>query len=753
MAELDIRPGCAQVASAVVLVGILAGSLPPAALAQTAATTGDETIEEIVVTGSRLIRRDFVAPSPILTIEREALEFSGQGTLETVLNQMPQVTPGMVRTTNNGSDGTAQVNLRGLGSGRTLVMLNGRRVAPSGIGTAVDINNLPQVLIERVEVITGGATTVYGSDAVAGVVNFITRDDFDGFGFDVSGYTTEKGDSNIYDFNATYGHNFANGRGNITLFAGYYDREETFADARELSSVAWLDTWEGELVQGGSPSVPEGAVSFPRVDFGNGPAQVIFDADGDPREFIFPDDRYNYAPANYLQTPLTRYAGGLFFNYGLSSRAEAYAEAAFARNEHRSVLAPVPVFGFFLFNTDNPVMTPATRQLFADNYVPEGPNLVSADIRRRLEELGPRITENNHDYLRILAGVRGDIWTDWDFDAWITYTDADESILQLNDASQSRFQQGVLVDPVTGQCFDPSNGCVPINWFGRGNLSPEAVEFIRLPPLEDVTSRTQLLASAFVRGRLFDTWAGGVQSAFGIEWRSDDGSYKADDYLFTGDTLGYLPSSPVNGKETVYEAYAEMLIPLAEDAAFADYLGLEIGGRHSEYDHAGGVDTWKAGLDWQPIASLRFRSMLQHSVRAPNLYEAFEEQRMNDDVFAELPQDDPCSAVSDPVGAGNVEKCIATGLPADQIGIFDATPLTTIFISGGNPDLEPEVADTLTAGFILTPQALPNVQIAIDYFDIEIDGEIADLAAADACFDPANVNNLFCDSIKRDPIT
>ena len=201
-------------------------------------------VEEIIVTGSRLRRRDFQAPSPITSVDKDQLQNSGQPNIEAALNQMPQVLPGINRSTNNGSNGTAEINLRGLGSQRTLVMLNGRRLSPSGIGTAVDINNLPQALIDRVEIITGGATTVYGSDAVSGVVNFITRKDFDGFGVDASAYMTERGDSNSYDINLTYGHNFSNGRGNITVFASYLDREELFADQRELTSVPWFDDWD-----------------------------------------------------------------------------------------------------------------------------------------------------------------------------------------------------------------------------------------------------------------------------------------------------------------------------------------------------------------------------------------------------------------------------------------------------------------------------------------------------------------------------
>jgi iron complex outermembrane receptor protein len=711
-------------------------------------------VDEVIVTGSRLRRRDFNAPSPVTSIGKDQLLNSGQPTLESALNKMPQVLPGINRSTNNGSNGTAEINLRGLGAHRTLVMLNGRRLSPSGIGTAVDINNLPQALIDRVEIITGGATTVYGSDAVSGVVNFITRNDFDGFGLDASAYMTEQGDSNAYDISLTYGHNFSSGRGNITVFASYLDREELLADARKLTSVPWFDDWDnGELFQGGSSRVPQGAVFFPEVDFGNGPAGAVFDTDGNPREFIDPNDRYNWAPWNYIQTPLERHSAGLFLNYDLTDRTELYMEAAFTRNQHRAVLAPTPAGGFFVFNTDNPIMTPATQQMFADNYIPVGPNMVTAWISRRLEEFGPRIIENKKDYLRIVTGLRGDIWSDWEFDAWVTYTEGDEPELLHNDGSASRLQQGMLVDPVTGQCFDPSNGCVPVNWFGAGNLSPEAVDFIRIAPFQNETSREQLLASAFVRGRLFDTWDGPVESAFGIEWRRDDGSYSADETLFSGDTLAFFPDASVVGSEDVFEAYGELLIPLADTRPFADYLALEIGGRYSDYEHAGSVNTWKAGIDWRPISGLRFRGMYQRSVRAPNLLEAFQEQGLDRKTFASDPEDDPCSAVSDPVAAGNVDKCIATGLPQSQIGIYNAAPLDADYLFGGNPDLEPEEAETLTIGLVIAPESLPNFQISVDYFDLQVDGGIGDLDAKGACFDSANTGGLYCNLITRDQIS
>ncbi|MGB5336193.1 MAG: TonB-dependent receptor, partial [Woeseiaceae bacterium] len=325
--------------------------------------------------------------------------------------------------------------------------------------------------------------------------------------------------------------------------------------------------------------------------------------------------------------------------------------------------------------------------------------------------------------------------------------------LLLNGASAANLQQGLFVDPASEQCFDPSNGCAPLNIWGAGNISSAGVEFLRLPELINATSRDQKVVSGFMRGALFDNWAGTVDMAVGAEWRSDKGSFAADEALFSGDALGYRGSAGVNGEESVFEVFAEAVVPLAVDATFADYLGLELGARYSDYDNAGSVDTYKIGTEWQPFEGLRFRAMFQHSVRAPNLAEAFQERFV--ETFAYVagdPSEDPCSLSADPVGNGFVDACVATGLPVSQIGIFEATVgIPTNFVRGGNPSLVPEEADTFTAGTVVTFGASGYWQLSVDYFDLEIENTIGDLEATVTCFDRANTENLFCDSFTRDP--
>lgn len=715
------------------------------------AASEDDLIEEVIVIGSRIKRRDLSSPSPITTISSDDLEYSGTATVEELLNQLPQAVPGFGRVGNNPGNGTAQINLRGFGPGRTLVLLNGRRVAASGVGSAVDLNNLPQALISRIEMITGGASTVYGSDAVAGAVNFVTKKDFDGIAVDAHASITEKGDSEIYGANLAYGHEFADGRGNISAYFNYYERKPLLAAERESEAVPYDEDWDtGELFETGSYAIPEGLIAWPLAIIDGELSNVMFNADGTPRAFIDPDDVYNYAPDNYLQIPLTRYAGGIFADYELGSGFEGYLELSYARNEATQQLAPVPAGDWVTVNLDNPLLVPETAQLFSDFFM-VAPNTAVFRMRRRMNELGPRIIVQERDYWRALAGLRGELGGGWDFDAWFTYSRNEELENLLNDGSRARMQQALLVDP-GGACYDPTGGCVGADLFGPGRLSEEAAAFIRYEPLQNTTERTQLLASAVVTGSPLEIWAGPIDMAFGAEWRSDEARFKADDALFTFDTLGYRGDSPVEGTEKVYEFYSEAVVPLASDQPWARELSLELGGRYSVYDHAGGVWTYKAGGEWQPFVGLRLRAMYQRSVRAPNNLELFQEQ------YSEFyswvgnnSSNDPCSASNDPVGNGNAEKCVIQGLDVGQVDIFEATPFyPTEFIRGGNADLRPEKANTWTIGAVITPTQLPGLNLTIDYYNMKLRGSIGEINIAQVCFDPANAGNTFCDQITRD---
>jgi iron complex outermembrane receptor protein len=239
--------------------------------------------------------------------------------------------------------------------------------------------------------------------------------------------------------------------------------------------------------------------------------------------------------------------------------------------------------------------------------------------------------------------------------------------------------------------------------------------------------------------------------AFGAEWRQDKGLFTADEALFTGDSLGYSGDSPVSGTESVYEFYTEALVPLIDSDNTGHYLGLELGVRYSDYKNAGPAWTYKAGLEWQPINSLRFRTMFQHSVRAPNNEELFKEQFTRPSVAISDDRFDPCSASQDPAASGITEKCLLQGLSSGQIGVFEAEPFYPVdFVLGGNPSLVPEDSDTLTIGVVITPAAIPALTMAFDYFDLEVSNTIGDISAFEICFDPLNSGNAFCENLSRD---
>jgi outer membrane receptor protein involved in Fe transport len=717
-----------------------------------AVDTDDAVIEQIIVTGSRIQRRDLDSPSPISTIDRATIESSAQATLEELLNQMPQLTPDYGRTSNNPGNGAAQLNLRGLGPGRSLIMLNSRRVAPSGVGSAVDVNNIPQALIERVEIITGGASTVYGSDALAGVINFITRDDYEGFSLESSYGISEHGDGGFTDINLAYGTSIAGGRGNLTVFGGYYERESLHASARAFTDVPIEEDREtGELFEGGSPITPNGVISAPPIDWGLGPAGTTWDANGIPRVFEDKDDLYNFAGANYLQVPLQRVSAGIFAQLDVGETSEIYLESALTNNKAATELAPTPAWDITIVNIDNPLLTPETQQLFADNFQVV-PGIAGFFMLRRLAELGPRRTENEREYWRTVAGVRGELGREWNYDAWVTYTKSDENELLIGDASRTRYLQGLLVPPSTGQCYDPSNGCVPLDIFGPGRISPEGVEFLRFGPLPNVTERVQQLASFYVTGPISETYAGPIEVAMGAEWRSDEAHFQSDEALLTGDTLGFRGSAPVNGTESVSEAYVEALIPLYQSANGESRVGLELGGRISRYDFAGTVGTHKLGLTWRASESLRFRAMYQRSVRAPNNHELFQEQFIEPGFFfTDDPSEDACSASQNPVESGHADRCLIQGLSADQLGVFEALRFYPAdWTYGGNTDLRPEVGETFTAGLVFTPLAFEQWSLAVDFYEIGIRDGIGIIAPRDICFDLGNTSNVYCDKIQRD---
>jgi iron complex outermembrane receptor protein len=761
----------------------------------------DQTIQEVVVTGSRIASPNLETTSPVTQVTAADIAVQGVTRVEDLINQLPQAFAAQNATVANGSTGTATVNLRGLGSPRTLVLVDGRRMPYGGVSSAsvaADLNQIPAAMVERVEVLTGGASAAYGSDAIGGVVNFIMKKDFEGVQIDAmvgayqhkndfggQGQTNLRGviagraatnptafalpDDNVTDgesreFNILMGVSTEDGRGNITAYAGVRDNKKVLQRDRDYSACS-LDTNPTESFEcGGSATSFPGYFYFP---------SSVPNPDQDPedenddfikaftidpnlgfRPFNADTDLYNFGPTNHYQRPDRRYTLGAFGHYELSEAADVYTQLMFT--DYESVAQIAPGGNFFDSNTincDNPLLSPQQLALVGEDcgtLDDDGNEITSVPlyIARRNVEGGGRQQRFENVSFRALLGIRGQISEAWDYDVSAQYSAliADQSANNYFHKTRLTRSLEVRVDdrvdaqgnPVnaatfgTNQCqafldgTDPN--CVPWNPFVLGGVTPEALGYLQVPGLQQGKIEQEVY-QAVVTG---DLGVYGIQSpaasesikvAFGIEQRYDRLSNVTDDptsqFLLSG-TGG--PTIGIDGSTEVLDLFTEIRLPLVQDAAFADQLGMELAYRHSDYDPIT-TDTYKVGLDWAPIQDVRFRASYQRAVRAPNVVELFTSQGFN---LFDLPGD-PCGAkLAGTVGAASDAACLATGVPASALRTagLDSPAGQYNFLQGAaTPDsgLVPEKSDTYTYGVILQPSFLPKLAMSVDYFDIEIE--------------------------------
>ena len=718
-----------------------------AGLSTAHAQTADED-GEIVVTGTRIPRPDLSSASPVASFTAEEIAAHGVLQAEDFLNTLPQVSPDLARTGNNPGDGVARVNLRGLGANRTLTLLNGRRLAPSGVEGAADLNSLPTALIDRIEVVTGGASAVYGSDAIAGAVNFITRTDFEGAELTTQFDTYGAGDGDVFSASAAWGGFGFDRRAHILLYLDYVDRRPVMQGDRAFSSVSFSEDGAGNLFPGGSGTNPNGTIAPTPVGGVLVPARA-FNADGSLRPIDIALDFYNFAPDNYLQIPLERWSGGAFARWEFTPDLEASLELMYSAPRSARQLAPTP----FTQIIDVPIAAdffpPSTQTHLATYFDPDNDGIARFRFARRLTDVGPRQSVFERDSYRAVAALRGPLGT-WDWDASYTYARNETFAAFLNDASISRIRQGMLIDPVTNTCIDPSGGCVPVNLFGPNTLSAEAANFIRLDDIVEETSVEQQTFTAFIGGDVLALPAGPVSTSIGVEWRRVSTVYEPSAALGTGDSAGFIQSPAVAGAFEMAEAFGELLVPLAADAPWAYRLELETGARFTEHTQAGSHWSWKYGLQWRPIESVRLRAMAQRAVRAPNIRELFESPRQGFifiDQFFDL-----CSAQNDPIGSGFADVCIAQGMDASQLGIYN--PLGGYgfdTIAHGNPNLGPETADTLTLGADWEFGDPWRARLSADYFEIDLRDAILLAAPMESCGAASDPTDPICLLIERDP--
>ncbi|MEZ5562069.1 MAG: TonB-dependent receptor [Gammaproteobacteria bacterium] len=695
--------------------------------------------EEIIVTGSRIRLDDFVATSPISTLTSDIIQSTGRSNIEQLLNTLPQVVPGLSATSNNPGDGTATVDLRGLGPTRTLVLINGRRLNPSVNDGTVDLNNVPTRLIERIEVVTGGASAVYGSDALAGVVNFILKEDFEGLDIGYQNGFSDEGDGNEYQVDMVLGGNFADGRGNTTIYASYYDRESILQADRSYTRLHYDsdEAYRGSStgVAGRLDNVPNNP--FPETGDGQGgfTNNYAFNPDGSVRGFVnlMPEtndglgDRYNFAPDNFLLTPQKRFQLGGLGRFTINDHAEAYAELLYVDSRSEVQLAPTPATGVSV-DMDSPFLTQPALDLLASRADPTGPVV----LRRRMIETGARSQESDSKLGQVTAGLRGDInYQDWQYDTYISYGRTDYDNYTSNDISRSRFEAGIAGCPADYLQFNP--GCVPVNPFGEGNISADAADWIRLN-FGDSTVFRRTVVNGTINGTLMELPAGDMGFALGAEYREDKASYRPDQAKESGDVLGFNAQQPISGSFDVKELFGELRIPLVNDENGIGFLDAELGIRYSDYSTVGDVTAYKAGLNWSPVDAVRVRGMYQRANRAPSLYETLE----NGDQGYTGSYYDPCEGADPLVDPDTAAFCAEQGI-TDTLA-FSTGSTQIEYFEYGSMALEEETTDTYTLGVVIQPaESIPDLQVSIDYWNIDVEDYVNPLnggpyGVIDACF-------------------
>ncbi len=766
---------------AVKLAMISAGATAVASPA--VAQEGAEPIEEIVTTGSRIVRTDLESVSPLQIVDDEEFVISGILNVEQKLNELPSIVPSFGPSSNNPGDGTARVDLRGLGTQRTLVLVNGRRYIPSTQTGIVDLNTIPGTLVKQVDIITGGASAVYGSDALAGVVNFQLVDDFEGV--EITGLydITTEGDAEKYNFDITMGGNFDNGKGNAVVYASYSSREALFQGDRKFSQFSLTDSAPagtpgqnsstgvgGPLAPGGSSGVPGTRVfSGPTIDpdgiAGSGDEFALgsFDSSGGALPWVEPDSRFNYAPDNYLQLPQDRYLVSAMAHYDISDSVTGYAEVTYASNKVPQELAPTPAFlGTLEVNPDSPFFAPEVQAALdgirsdtnGDGIVDGDDNAFLPFIGRRMVENGSRQALNNRNAFRIVAGAKGDFNDRWGWDASYMRSRLTEDNLLNNDVSDTRFRQAVLVSDDGSSCQVTSGGCAPLNIFGPGNISDAAIDFVNVGAA-NVTSIDYEIITGVINGSFNGFEAGDIGVAFGVERRDDESEFRPDEFLSAGDVLGFNAGEQTIGGYNVTDVFAEIDIPLLAGKPGAEALSLWAAVRSSDYSNISDtVTSYATAVTWAPIEAVTLRGGYQQAVRAPNVAELFGGQSNGFPGAT-----DPCSVAGSAAGTGPgnavYDLCLASGVPAAQIGVFTQANVQIEGIFGGNPDLFEETSDTYTLGAVIQPT--DNLDITIDYFDITVEDSISILGGSvsnvlDICYNQIqNLSSPFCDAISRRP--
>jgi iron complex outermembrane recepter protein len=716
--------------------------------------------EVIVVTGSTIGRKMLTTPAPLTVLNREALNAAGRSTVGDIIQQIPAQSNGINAQTNNGGDGSTRIDLRGLGAARTLTLINGRRVVPSGNGanSSVDLNTIPLAMIDRVEVLKDGASAVYGSDAIGGVVNVITRTDFDGSEATIYTGSSDKGDGLTYDASFLTGYVAENKKGNVVFSAGLQNQRSVFAGDRSYSSYDMTyDFVNKTTVRGGSTAVPGGRLNTKAIDTngdgkpdtlelcGSGVQYCTTNGNGGWRPFVTPDDLYNFQPINYLYTPSARYNLYSAGQYKLRPSVSTFFEASYMNRTSDQQLASEP------FSNAVPISKDSIY------------NTTGGDIlgyQRRLDEFGPRRTFESTNNFRIVAGFQGtvpgdsDLFKNFKWEAAFDYGRNDGE--QRNEGNLIKSRLGNALGPsfinaagvpTCGTMAKPIAGCVPMNILGPvGSIDPAAASYVTYTGVRSGFSEQQT-ALAQAHGQLLALPNGGDLSlAVGGDFRKEAGGTTPDPLTATGDTTGNA-AAPTSGSYNVAEGFGELSLVPVSGKPGAEWLEIDVAARAFRYSTFGSGVTWKTGILYRMFNGFAVRGTYSTAFRAPSVIELYQGKADSFPATA-----DPCDTkprgatiALDPMVAS---ECAAQGVPATAS--FGTAQQRTII--GGNSMLKAESAKVLTAGVVFEPPQAKGLALTADYWKIDIDQAIQALGATVILGNCYNRHvQSYCDAIHRNP--
>ncbi len=729
-----------------------------------------EKVERIEVTGSRIKRTDIETASPVQVTTAEEIEVAGFTRVEDMMNSLPQLEASSTAFQSNGASGTATLDLRGMGSQRTLVLINGRRMQAGGIySQSADINQIPAALIKRVDVMTGGGSSTYGADAVAGVVNFVMDDQFEGFEVNIGSTAYQHDNDNEYiqglmddrdfeypsgssgfdgssfDFSATLGGSFDSGKGNAVGYFTYNKQNELRQGARDYSSCA--------LNAAGTACGGSGNAVNPNFYIAGVTDSGAFDWDdydywtlGTDSSFIPSSGNvYNYAPVNHFMRPDERHTLGLFANYEINDNFQPFIEAMFMRDRTSAQIAESGTFfdTNYVIDYDSPLLTDAQRQNLTDRFGLTSGDQFATYIGKRNVEGGPRVNQLEHNSFRLVLGSKGEISDTWSYEAFVQYGSTSSSSAYENDFFGPRI---ITALSANGEDCASTDGCIPYEVFTYQGVSTEsAAALTGTAILNGVTE--QFIVSGFVTGE-FDFGLPSsdypIAAVFGAEYREETFGRTADEVYAQGLLLGQGgPTKSLNGEYDVTEYFGELSLPIVEGLPGVESLLIDLGYRWSDYSTSGSEPTYKVAMNWDVTENWKIRSSYNRAVRAANNGELFAQQSQG--LWA---GSDPCATATPSLTQA---ECANTGVSASQYGNVGKSPADQYNgFFGGNPELSPEIADTITLGVVGNP--FEDFNFSIDYWDIDLEDAIGNIdpeLIVEQCGKTGDA--LFCDNVQRTP--